>query len=118
MSTEGSLKAVNRYRQYLTEKGAKPIEQTDVDPTHLNHLLWMCEHLLKNIRDDGRGFAVDKYSRWIGYIQGVLIARGHTTVNEERDVTRPWFTSADYSHKEQPKLVLSPEEIERLNIPR
>lgn len=118
MSTEGSLEAVHRYKALLESKGAKPVDTSDEDPTQLNHLLWMCEHLLKNIRDDGRGFATDKYSRWIGYIQGVLVSKGHTTVREERDVTRPWFTNANYTRQEKPKVILTPEEIERLNIPK
>ncbi len=38
-----------------------------------------------------------KLNRWLGYIQGVLIERGLTTVDEERDFTRPYFRPLDYS---------------------
>lgn len=37
-----------------------------------------------------------KANRWLGYIQGVLIERGHLTVEEERDATRPLFRPLDF----------------------
>jgi len=35
---------------------------------------------------------LDKLARWTGYIQGSLIAEGVTTIDKERDRTRPIFT--------------------------
>lgn len=37
-----------------------------------------------------------KLSRWLGYVQGVLIERGVTTVDLERDWTRPLFRPLDF----------------------
>ena len=37
-----------------------------------------------------------KLNRWLGYIQGVLIARGCTDVETERDFTRPYFRPIDF----------------------
>ncbi len=37
-----------------------------------------------------------KLNRWVGYIQGVLIERGITTVEEERNFTRPLFRPIDF----------------------
>lgn len=37
-----------------------------------------------------------KLNRWLGYIQGVLITQGITTVQAERDWTRPLFRPLDY----------------------
>lgn len=37
-----------------------------------------------------------KLSRWLGYVQGVLIERGATTVEAERDWTRPLFRPLDF----------------------
>jgi hypothetical protein len=37
-----------------------------------------------------------KLCRWLGYIQGVLIERGRTTVEKERDWTRPLFRPIDF----------------------
>lgn len=37
-----------------------------------------------------------KLNRWLGYIQGCLIERGYTTVQAERDWTRPLFKHLDF----------------------
>lgn len=37
-----------------------------------------------------------KLSRWLGYVQGVLIERGKTTVAAERDITRSLFRPLDF----------------------
>jgi hypothetical protein len=39
-----------------------------------------------------------KLNRWLGYIQGCLIERGYTTVQAERDWTRPLFRPLDFPH--------------------
>lgn len=89
---EGSIKAFEYYANsikrlgYTAKNGA---DNPDHDTTtELGHLLWMCEHCIEHIDS----MPVDKYSRWLGYIQGCLITHGLTTVQEERDRTRPWFT--------------------------
>lgn len=91
---EGSLTAFEYYADLLDSKGIKPVNHTEIadgDPTSLEHILWMCEHCKTQVRDDGQGMAVDKYSRWLGFIQGCIIMHGLTTVEEERNRTRPWF---------------------------
>lgn len=42
------------------------------------------------------GLPIPKLCRWLGYIQGVLIERGITTVEAERDWTRPLFRPLDF----------------------
>lgn len=37
-----------------------------------------------------------KLNRWLGYIQAVLIQKGFTTVEAERDWTRPLFRPLDF----------------------
>ena len=92
---QGSVKAFEYYKQFIEYKGVQPRNHTEIkdgDTTSLEHLLWMCNYCIPRIRDDGLGLNVSKYSRWLGYIQGCLICRGYTTVNEERDRTRNFFT--------------------------
>ncbi len=36
----------------------------------------------------------DKIGRWVGFVQGVMAARGWLSVPEERDRTRELFTTA------------------------
>jgi hypothetical protein len=91
---EGSILCFERYRDILKEKKFSPVNHTEIqdgDPTSEEHLLWMCEYCIPRVRDDGMGMTVDKYSRWLGYIQGCLIMRGYTTVEKERNKTREWF---------------------------
>lgn len=38
-----------------------------------------------------------KLNRWLGYIQGVLIERQVTSVQAERDYTRPFFRPLDFT---------------------
>lgn len=45
------------------------------------------------------GAPVPKLCRWLGYIQGVLIVRGVTTVDRERDWTRPLFRPLDFPNE-------------------
>jgi hypothetical protein len=42
------------------------------------------------------GAPIPKLCRWLGYIQGVLISKGMTTVEAERDWTRPYFRPLDF----------------------
>lgn len=39
-----------------------------------------------------------KLNRWLGYIQGCLIERGYTTVEDERNFTRPLFRPLDFAN--------------------
>ena len=90
--------AFEHYAELLKAKKVKPVNHTLIengDPTSLEHLLWMCEECKTNVRDDGQGMPTDKYSRWLGYIQGCIIMHGLTTVEEERNRTRPWFNKED-----------------------
>lgn len=92
---EGSILCFERYRDMLKQKCFSAVNHTELqngDPTSEEHLLWMCEHCIPNVRDDDLGMAVDKYSRWLGFVQGCLIMRGYTTVQRERDQTRVWLT--------------------------
>lgn len=44
---------------------------------------------------EGHLLSVCKLNRWLGYVQGTLIAQGKTTVQIERDWTRPCFKPLD-----------------------
>jgi hypothetical protein len=62
-----------------------------------SHLTWMCVKALENLHV----WPEDKLSRWLGYIQGVLAARGIIDVQQERDLSRPLFHAA-YSNADVP----------------
>lgn len=53
--------------------------------------------LLSFLDEFKRDVPIVKLSRWLGYIQGVLIERGVTTVTIERDATRVLFRPLDFA---------------------
>jgi hypothetical protein len=54
------------------------------------HLKWMCRTAL----EQGHTWPVDKLSRWLGFVQGVMAMYGWISVDEEREVSRPLFHAA------------------------
>jgi len=52
--------------------------------------------LLSFLDEFKRDVPIVKLSRWLGYVQGVLIERGVTTVTIERDATRALFRPLDF----------------------
>jgi hypothetical protein len=79
----------DRYREILEGK-----EFSGPDKTDAVHLRWMCDNV------DCFNWGVDKVSRWLGFVQGVMIVNGLLTVDAERDYSRPIFTSAYEKEKE------------------
>jgi hypothetical protein len=77
------------YKRYdsILEKIESRVE-CETDPgTSFAHLRWMLSELMKETMPQG------KSNRWLGFIQGMMIAKGLATVAEERDFTRPFFTN-------------------------
>jgi hypothetical protein len=58
--------------------------------TSYKNLRWMVQTCLDEIHT----MPLDKVSRWVGFIQGVLATKGLLSVSEERDRTRPLFHEA------------------------
>ena len=70
------------------EAFGEPVEHVDRNKTSMSHLKWMCEHCLNT------NMPIDKKSRWLGFIQGILTYNNYITVSEERDFSRPLFHAA------------------------
>lgn len=85
--TAASLELVRRYDGVLrsVKPSGKAVAGCDVE-----HLQWMC----RTMQDEGRTWPVDKLSRWLGFVQGVLVMQGVITVDEEREFSRPLFHAA------------------------
>ena len=73
-----------RYIEILSP--LKDIEKDSLEFTSNNHLIDMCQTIIDNTT-----LPEDKISRWLGFIQGVMVMKGYTTVNIERDFSRPLF---------------------------
>lgn len=72
---------VDRYDAMLLPFGPADLGHTGREPRHLR---WMLEQLRLPM-------PVGKANRWLGFIQAGVIALGLTTVQAERDFTRPFF---------------------------
>ncbi|MBB5664715.1 hypothetical protein GGE68_002912 [Rhizobium leguminosarum] len=73
---DGMLRRISAYIECQPDPGTSP-----------PHLRWMLREL-QTFSDE------TKAHRWLGFIQGILIARGFTTVTVERDFTRPYLKAA------------------------
>jgi hypothetical protein len=92
---EATQQAFARYDKMIGDKGIEPLNSSDGDfskmgkSQQLAHCRWMAQHQMK---PEQAHHSLDKKSRWLGFIQGVLIVNGLTNVDTERNITRPWFT--------------------------
>lgn len=50
----------------------------------------LCHEAINSINS----YPIDKLSRWLGFIQGILIERKATTIDAERDFSRGYFHEA------------------------
>lgn len=82
------------YRKHLDERFSQlePKRMDIFEPLHDGNLATMYAHL-KWACEEGKRFVekrhFDKAFRWLGWIQGVLFARGHFTVAELGEHSRP-----------------------------
>lgn len=77
---------LDRYSVMLINNGAF-LAADDGDRKDFGHLLWMLDQIRTGVVTD------HKAHRWLGFVQGILIANHLTTVDVERDFTRPFFQS-------------------------
>jgi len=79
-----------------------PDNDGDGSETSFGNLRWMADRCLS---DDT--MPLDKVSRWVGFIQGVLATQGLLSVAEERDRTRPLFHAAYFAMGIEPPASMS-----------
>lgn len=75
-----------RYYEMIQGATAKFPESDQCEKAHLIHL---CNMAMAGIAM--KDLPYGKLCRWLGFIQGVLCCMGVTTVQAERDFTRPIF---------------------------
>lgn len=80
-------KCAERYRDMLLDDPA--VEADDPLWVFVMQFMFSCRDQLPLM----------KLNRWLGYIQGCLIERGYTSVEAERDWTRPLFRPLDFSEE-------------------
>jgi|GEM_PF-4558486 len=78
-----SVEIIDRYIKMIEEAISE--SPNDDQYTSYSHLIWMLNEIKTGEMQYG------KSNRWLGFVQGIIIERGLTTINEERDFTRPFF---------------------------
>lgn len=80
----------NRYKDMTNHAIHLGIEGLSIDKMEFENIVWMCDSIIEN----GASWPIDKVARWIGYIQATMIVTGLTSVDAERDFSRPLFHDA------------------------
>jgi len=88
-----TIKALTRMTDLLKTRGAIPYN-SEKTPTCRNHLMWMCTTAITKLEEESEDFPIDKASRWLGFVHGVLAMLGDMDVMKERGATRPLFTKS------------------------
>jgi hypothetical protein len=84
---DGVRTILDRYDSILLPDA--PARFCEPDPgTSPAHLRWMIEQIRPGT------MPIDKLHRWLGFVQGTMIAAGYLTVASERDATRPLLNPA------------------------
>lgn len=74
----------------MTKETMKLLAHRYQNMTGNEHIKNLCSSLIENIEK----WPVDKSGRWIGFIQGEVINQGLTSVEIERNYSRPLFHEA------------------------
>lgn len=78
----GKIKLVSGWDEY--NPGVKPKPRPGGE-TSDEHLLWMLDEISSKYIE---GENHDQLNRWLGFVQGIMVAKGYTTVSIERELTR------------------------------
>lgn len=90
---DATYRAFQRYKEMLKNYPAKEFTENFGAVSNrekLGHCHWMCDRILS---PETKHYSLDKISRWLGFIQGVMIMCNVTTIEQERNITRPWFNN-------------------------
>jgi hypothetical protein len=72
---EGNILAFKRYKEILEDKKVTPKDQSaDDNPLTLSHALWMCNYSLDYYKKYPYSYPLDKFSRWLGFVQAMRAA--------------------------------------------
>jgi len=90
MSSDISTEDMNDILMYLFWHYTNMIVDADIpDLNERFNILTLC--VVGRDLAAEKKMPVDKGNRWVGYVQGILIAHGITTIDAERDFTRGLF---------------------------
>jgi hypothetical protein len=79
---DANTETLGIYVELISKRGVKPKEDLK-NPITLEHALWMALTAQKASKTNN--WSTDKVSRWVGFIQAVLISNKLTTIEQERN---------------------------------
>lgn len=90
------IQLFERYKAILSTSCL--MDLPEYDKCSKAHLMNLCDVAIAGIKDGSMHYG--KLCRWLGFIQGVMIASGLITVDGERDFTRPIFKEHETTEKD------------------
>lgn len=88
--SDKTLVMAGGYYEHLAERGVSPVQGGE----RLEHCAWMCKRILT----ETSSFGEVKANRWLGFVQGWLVADGVFTIDECRTHSRSGSVN-DYGPK-------------------
>ena len=89
MTKDKLLKTIELYKTLLSDYPTKELARYDMQPQtdeeFLAHLNWMLDQMYARVLQG----KLKKAFRWLGFIQGVLSAKGIRTIAQLREDSRP-----------------------------
>ena len=82
MTKEQIIENLSNYTTTLQKQGYIPLRNNN---NKLNHILWMCDHAIDQVRKG----KLEKANRWFGFIQGALFTNDIFTIEELKEHNRP-----------------------------
>jgi hypothetical protein len=76
------IEAAKDCRSYVNSDEAKKVLSEEHPTTGINHLNYMIDEIVEGGQSEG------KANRWLGYLQGVLVATGVATLSQMKDVNK------------------------------
>ena len=85
MTTEKLISTLSMYDRWLETTFNAEVVRSELG-RGMSHLRWMCHECVDKHVPAGD---VDKAMRWLGFIQGVLLAVGYFTLEQIKEHSRP-----------------------------
>lgn len=90
MSSEAALAVTiamtlkDRTKKYLDLVGESDKDEDYTTGVAPRYLVWMCDQIIEN----AASWPVTKLHRWVGYVQGSLVAHGLSNLETEKSIVR------------------------------
>lgn len=71
---------------HLADHASRAVYGPTCEAAEFGHLFFMASQVERDVDAKGASFSEGKLNRWLGYVQGVLVARGIATLDEVKAI--------------------------------